>query len=52
MDRSNAEATEYLTSLLNKTLRLHTTDSRIFVGTMKCTDQVRSFLPSPLHHSY
>lgn len=41
MDRNNVEATEYLTALLNKTLRIHTTDSRIFVGTMKCTDQVR-----------
>ncbi|THW34433.1 hypothetical protein D6C81_06174 [Aureobasidium pullulans] len=40
MDSNNAEATEYLTRLLNKTLRIHTTDSRIFVGTMKCTDQI------------
>lgn len=40
MDRNNGEATEYLTALLNKTLRISTTDSRIFVGTMKCTDQV------------
>ncbi|KAG9643973.1 hypothetical protein KCU98_g11075, partial [Aureobasidium melanogenum] len=47
MDRSNAEATEYLTSLLNKTLRIHTTDSRIFVGTMKCTDQVCPLSPLP-----
>ena len=30
----------YLTSLLNKTLRVHTTDSRLFVGTFKCTDAV------------
>ncbi|KAI5204503.1 hypothetical protein E4T39_03527 [Aureobasidium subglaciale] len=39
MSRSNPEATEYLAALLNKNLRIHTTDSRIFVGTMKCTDQ-------------
>jgi hypothetical protein len=45
MESSNAEATEYLTHLLNKTLRIHTSDSRIFVGTMKCTDRV-CFLPS------
>jgi len=36
----NSEATSYLTSLLNKTLRVHTTDTRIFVGQMKCTDKV------------
>lgn len=48
MDSNNAEATEYLTRLLNKTLRIHTTDSRIFVGTMKCTDQVRLASTDPL----
>jgi len=36
----NSEATSYLTSLLNKTLRVHTADTRIFVGQMKCTDKV------------
>ncbi|KAG9551488.1 hypothetical protein KCU77_g8532, partial [Aureobasidium melanogenum] len=51
MDRSNTEATEYLTALLNKTLRIHTTDSRIFVGTMKCTDQERNIILS-LTHEY
>ncbi|KAI4721500.1 hypothetical protein E4T48_02239 [Aureobasidium sp. EXF-10727] len=51
MDGTNAQATEYLISLLNKTLRIHTTDSRIFVGTMKCTDQERNIILS-LTHEY
>ncbi|KAI4765273.1 hypothetical protein E4T52_00138 [Aureobasidium sp. EXF-3400] len=51
MDTSNAEATEYLTHLLNKTLRIHTTDSRIFVGTMKCTDSQLNIILS-LTHEY
>ena len=33
----------YLTSLLNRNLRVHTTDSRMFLGQFKCTDSV--FLP-------
>jgi hypothetical protein len=41
-----AEATAYLTSLLNKNLRVTTTDARMFWGTFKCTDPV-SLLPSP-----
>ncbi|KAK4139738.1 uncharacterized protein C8A04DRAFT_15582 [Dichotomopilus funicola] len=32
------EAVSYLESLLNKNLRVTTTDSRIFVGAFKCTD--------------
>jgi hypothetical protein len=51
MNDSNTEATEYLHHLLNKTLRIHTTDSRIFVGTMKCTDRVRSLLLFPRRFS-
>jgi hypothetical protein len=50
MESSNAEATEHLTRLLNKTLRIHTIDSRIFVGTMKCTDSVCCLPPSHLIH--
>jgi hypothetical protein len=45
METSNVEATEYLTHLINKTLRIHTSDSRIFVGTMKCTDRVCPLFP-------
>ncbi|CAJ2500594.1 Uu.00g034470.m01.CDS01 [Anthostomella pinea] len=33
-----AEAESFLKSLLNKSLRIHTTDSRMFIGTFKCTD--------------
>ncbi|KAI1358735.1 hypothetical protein F5Y08DRAFT_105881 [Xylaria arbuscula] len=33
-----AEAELFLTSLINKTLRIHVTDGRIFTGTFKCTD--------------
>ncbi|KHN96790.1 LSM domain-containing protein [Metarhizium album ARSEF 1941] len=36
MDQPQAQA--YLSSLLNKTLRVHTTDARLFWGTFKCTD--------------
>ncbi|RFU24598.1 hypothetical protein B7463_g11740, partial [Scytalidium lignicola] len=33
-----AQAEDYLTSLLNKTLRVTTTDTRMFLGQFKCTD--------------
>jgi len=36
------EAQKFLTSLLNKNLRIHTTDTRMFRGEFKCTDPVRS----------
>jgi N-alpha-acetyltransferase 38, NatC auxiliary subunit len=39
MEKSQAE--DYLTSLLNKTLRVTTTDTRMFLGQFKCTDSVR-----------
>ncbi|POR32760.1 N-alpha-acetyltransferase 38-A, NatC auxiliary subunit [Tolypocladium paradoxum] len=35
------EAQEYLQSLLNKNLRVVTTDGRLFWGSLKCTDPVR-----------
>ncbi|KAK6219431.1 hypothetical protein LQW54_002163 [Pestalotiopsis sp. IQ-011] len=38
VDSSKAEAESYLESLINKTLRVYTADSRLFVGTFKCTD--------------
>lgn len=34
----NQKAQEYLGTLLGKQLRVHTTDSRMFVGEFKCTD--------------
>jgi len=36
----NAQAVSYLESLIGRTLRVHTTDTRMFVGTFKCTDMV------------
>jgi len=36
------EAKEYLQSLINKTFHILVTDGRLFVGTFKCTDTVRS----------
>ncbi|KAL2060769.1 hypothetical protein VTL71DRAFT_9411 [Oculimacula yallundae] len=36
MDKTSAE--NYLSSLLNKTLRVTTTDTRMFLGQFKCTD--------------
>lgn len=47
----NAEvAVQYLDGLLGRSLRVHTTDSRMFVGIFKCTDAVSSSpqLQSPL----
>jgi hypothetical protein len=35
-------AAEFLQSILNKNLRVTTTDTRMFWGTFKCTDSVRS----------
>jgi N-alpha-acetyltransferase 38, NatC auxiliary subunit len=34
------EARGFLNSLLNKKLRIHTTDERMFWGEFKCTDPV------------
>lgn len=34
------QAVRYLESLIGQTLRVHATDSRIFVGVFKCTDAV------------
>ena len=44
MDKTQSE--NYLTSLLNKTLRITTTDTRMFLGQFKCTDSVCSFAPT------
>lgn len=37
------QAVQYLDSLIGRTLRVHATDTRIFVGTFKCTDAVGAF---------
>ena len=43
-DGENERAVEYLSSFTGTTMRVTTTDGRMFVGTMKCTDRVSSFL--------
>jgi hypothetical protein len=40
MSEGKAEAEAYLSSLLNKNLRINTTDGRMFVGQFRCTDAV------------
>lgn len=45
---TRAEAETYLRSLINKTLRVHATDGRMFIGTFKCTDTVSPFVPVQL----
>ncbi|KAI5864766.1 hypothetical protein GGS23DRAFT_561701 [Durotheca rogersii] len=37
-DAEKAEAKAFIRSLINKNLRVYTTDGRLFVGTFKCTD--------------
>ncbi|KAI1436791.1 hypothetical protein GGR50DRAFT_170346 [Xylaria sp. CBS 124048] len=39
-----ATALAYLNSLINKRLRIHATDGRIFVGDFKCTDTDRNLV--------
>jgi small nuclear ribonucleoprotein (snRNP)-like protein len=46
---STAEATQYLSTFLNRTLHLHTTDGRMFAGQMKCTDPQRNIILSMTH---
>ncbi|KAI1115730.1 hypothetical protein F5Y14DRAFT_112958 [Nemania sp. NC0429] len=43
---TKVEAQAYLKSLINKTLRIHATDGRMFVGTFKCTDTDRNVVLS------
>ena len=38
---------DQLQAFLNKTLRVTTTDARVFVGELKCTDRVRRPAPPP-----
>lgn len=46
---SSSQATAYLSSFLNKTLHLHTSDGRTFVGQMKCTDNERNIILAMTH---
>ncbi|KAF2969025.1 hypothetical protein GQX73_g4552 [Xylaria multiplex] len=43
---TKAEAEAYIKSLINKTLRVHATDGRMFIGTFKCTDTDRNIVLS------
>ncbi|KAL2020710.1 hypothetical protein VTK56DRAFT_8010 [Thermocarpiscus australiensis] len=47
--QSKQEASDFLHSLLNKNLRVTTTDSRMFHGTFKCTDSESNII---LQHTY
>ncbi|KAJ6137890.1 hypothetical protein N7471_004376 [Penicillium samsonianum] len=38
------QSVEYLEGLLGHTLRIHTTDTRMFVGLFKCTDADRNII--------
>ena len=49
LEEEAAEATQYLASYLNRTLHLHTTDGRMFVGQMKCTDRDRNIILAMTH---
>lgn len=44
-----AQASAYLTALLNQTLRIHISDGRMFVGQFKCTDNERNIILSMTH---
>ncbi|KAF2151938.1 hypothetical protein K461DRAFT_294803 [Myriangium duriaei CBS 260.36] len=39
---TNTAATTYLSGLLNRSLRIHINDGRMFVGNLKCTDRERN----------
>ncbi|KAI5286711.1 hypothetical protein KEM54_006572 [Ascosphaera aggregata] len=47
----NERAVTYLDSLLGRTLRVHTSDERLFVGEFKCTDRDRNIILG-LTHEY
>ncbi|KAJ5103279.1 Ribonucleoprotein LSM domain eukaryotic/archaea-type [Penicillium argentinense] len=38
------KAVQYLDGLLGRSLRVHTTDTRMFVGIFKCTDAERNLI--------
>jgi small nuclear ribonucleoprotein (snRNP)-like protein len=46
---SQTSASTYLSTFLNRTLHLHTTDGRMFAGQMKCTDPERNIILSMTH---
>ncbi|KAL1625091.1 hypothetical protein SLS56_007518 [Neofusicoccum ribis] len=48
---SATQALTYLTQFIGRNLRIHVTDSRMFIGQMKCTDKDRNVILS-LTHEY
>ncbi|KAL4910893.1 hypothetical protein BDW74DRAFT_3350 [Aspergillus multicolor] len=43
------KAVQYLESLIGRTLRVHATDTRVFVGLFKCTDAARNIILANTH---
>ncbi|RSL64086.1 hypothetical protein CEP54_004851 [Fusarium duplospermum] len=48
-EMDSEQAREYLSGILNKNLRVYTTDGRLFWGALKCTDPDRNIV---LAHTY
>ena len=44
-----AQASAYLTALLNKTLHIYISDGRMFAGQLKCTDNERNIILAMTH---
>ncbi|KAJ5735406.1 Ribonucleoprotein LSM domain eukaryotic/archaea-type [Penicillium malachiteum] len=44
MTMESEQAVQYLEGLIGRQLRVHTTDSRMFVGLFKCTDSERNII--------
>ncbi|PVI04377.1 hypothetical protein DM02DRAFT_640063 [Periconia macrospinosa] len=47
----NEQATFYITQFIGKSLRIHTSDGRVFGGQLKCTDRDRNIILA-LTHEY
>ena len=47
----DTQATQYLEGLLGRNLRIHTTDTRMFIGVFKCTDAVSGHLRATRHRA-
>ncbi|KAB8336857.1 hypothetical protein FH972_021165 [Carpinus fangiana] len=45
----NTRAQDYLSSFLDKNLRIHVSDGRMFVGQMKCTDRESNYVLGNAH---
>lgn len=46
---SASQAATYLASFINKTLHIHISDGRMFVGQLKCTDNERNIILAMTH---